>query len=290
MANSFAQLYHVDPSPRAQRLFWHLLSIGPVTLDRPDHHEAMDKPGAHLFWVRSGNGVLEVPGNSYALSRGPRFWLVDMKKPRTCSPRPGGCIVNTGFRFGGPELEAWREELGGNNEFPMDPHDAQFIHSQTRELDRLARRKPAAFEWSIHVTITEILGRLLKSRGLLQRREAEVPKPLARAINRVMSDPYRDWKVTEVAREAGISRVGLQSMFREHRHESIHEFLLRMRMDQARQLLCDERLAIKEVSARLNFSNEFYFSRFFRKRTGMSPRDYRRSIRVSSRSNRMNSG
>ena len=280
MANSFAQLYHVDPSPRAQRLFWHLLSIGPVMLDRPDHHEAMDKPGAHLFWVRSGRGLLEVPGNSYALSTGLRFWLVDMKKPRTCSPLADGRIVNTGFRFGGPELEAWREELAGNNEFPMAPDDAQFIRSQTRELARLARIKPAAFEWSIHVIITEILGRLLKSRGLLQRGEAEVPKPLARAINRVMSDPYRDWKVTEVAREAGVSRVGLQSMFREHRHESIHEFLLRMRMDQARQLLCDERLAIKEVSARLNFSNEFYFSRFFRKRTGMSPREYRRSVRV----------
>ena len=72
----------------------------------------------------------------------------------------------------------------------------------------------------------------------------------------------------------------VQSMFREHRHESVHEFLLRMRMDQARQLLCDERLAIKEVSARLNFSNEFYFSRFFRKRTGMSPRRFRESIKV----------
>jgi AraC-like DNA-binding protein len=289
MANSFAQLYHVDPSPRAQRLFWHVLSIGPVTLDSADHHEAMDKPGAHLFWVRSGAGVLEVPGNSYGLSVGLRFWLVDMKKPRTCSPLPGGRIVNTGFRFGGPELEAWREELGGNNEFRVEPHDARFIRRQIRELARLARQKPANFEWDIHAVITEILGRLLKSRGLLQRSQAEVPKPLARAINRVMSDPYRDWKVTEVAREAGISRAGLQSMFREHRHESIHEFLLRMRMDQARQLLCDERLAIKEVSARLNFSNEFYFSRFFRKRTGMSPRDYRRSVRVSSSSNRMNS-
>jgi AraC-like DNA-binding protein len=280
MANSFAQLFRVEPSPRAQRLFWHLLSIGPVTLDRPDHHEAMDKPGAHLFWVRSGAGTLEVPGHFYSLKPDLRCWLVDMKKPRTCSPMPGGRIVNTGFRFGGPELEAWREELAGNNEFLLEARDAQFIHKQTRELARLAKRKPPAYEWDVHVIITQILGRLLKSRRLLHRPEAEVPKPLARAINRVMTDPYRDWKVTEVARSAGISRAGLQSMFRKHRRESIHEFLLRMRMDQARQLLCDERLAIKEVSARLNFSNEFYFSRFFRKRTGMSPSDYRRSIRV----------
>ena len=49
---------------------------------------------------------------------------------------------------------------------------------------------------------------------------------------------------------------------------------------QARQLLCDDRLAIKEVSARLSFSSEFYFSRFFRKKTGMSPRQFRQSIKV----------
>jgi AraC-like DNA-binding protein len=261
-------------------LFWHLLSIGPVSLDSPDHHEAMDKPGAHLFWVQSGSGILEVPGNSYALHRGPRFWLVDMKKPRTCSPSPGGRITNTGFRFGGPELESWREELGDNNEFIMSPREAALIRGEVRALARLARRKPPACEWQVHVTITTLLGRLLQSRGLLDRRDAEVPRAVAVAINRVMTDPYRDWKVSEVARAAGISRTALQSMFRAHRGESVHEFLLRMRLDHARQLLCDERLAIKEVSARLNFSNEFYFSRFFRKRTGLSPRDYRRSIRV----------
>ncbi len=280
MANSFAQLYAVDPSPRAQRLFWHLLSIGPVTLDSPDHHEAMDKPGAHLFWVRSGVGTLEVPGQNFNLNSGDRCWLVDMKQPRTCAPLPRRRIVNAGFRFGGPELEAWREELGGNGEFTLDPIDILFIRNQTNELSRLARRKPAGFEWDIHVIITQILGRLLKSRRLLQHPEAEVPKPLARAINRVMTDPYRDWKVTEVVRASGVNRVRLQSLFRTCQRESIHGFLLRLRVDQARQLLCDGRLAIKEVSARLNFGNEFYFSRFFHKRTGMSPSDYRKSIRV----------
>ena len=279
MANSFAKLYHLQPSPQAQRLFWHLLSIGPVTLDSPDRHEAMDKPGAHFFRVQSGSGLLEVPRKSYLLNRGDRFWLVDMKKPRTCSPVPGGAIVNTGFRFGGPELESWREELGDDNEFVLSPHDAAFVRDQVRTLARLARRKPTAYEWQIHVIITGLLGRLMQARGLLDRREAEVPRPVALAINRVMADPFRDWKVSEVACAVGIGRPLLQSMFRKHRRESIHEFLLRMRVDQARQLLCDHRLAIKEVSARLNFSNEFYFSRFFRKRTGLSPSDYRRSIR-----------
>lgn len=280
MPNSFAQLYMLEPSPRARRLFWHLLSVGSVTLEEPDRHEGMDKPGAHLFWVQSGEGTLEVPGRSYALRAGPRCWLVDMKKPRTYAPRPGGRIVNTGLRFGGPELEAWREELGEESEFVLDRRDLEFFRRSVRELTRLARRRPTGFEWEIHLRITQVLGRLLKARRVFSLPPVAAPRPLSRAISVVMADPCRDWKVTELARATGISRSGLQKLFRSFQQESIHEFLQRVRLDQARQLLCDDRLAIKEIAARLSFSSEFYFSRFFRKRTGMSPRRFRESIKV----------
>jgi AraC-like DNA-binding protein len=270
----------MDPSSRARRLFWHLLSVGGVTLDSEDRHEALEKPGAHLFWVQSGRGTLEVPGKSYALKPGPRCWLVDMKKPRTYAPERGTKLANMGFRFGGPELEAWREELGEGHEFVLDPRDFAVLRNATRKLSQIARRRPPGYEWEVHVQITNVLGRLLKARRAFSAPHFDLPRPLARALGLVMADPSRDWKVPELADAAGASRSGLQRMFKQFQRESIHEFLQRTRLDQARQLLCDERLAIKEVSARLSFSSEFYFSRFFRKRTGMSPRQFRESIRV----------
>jgi AraC-like DNA-binding protein len=270
----------MEPSSRARRLFWHLLSIGGVTLDSDDRHEALEKPGAHLFWVQSGRGTLELPGASYALKSGPRCWLVDMKKPRTYAPESGTRIANMGFRFGGPELEAWREELGEGHEFVLEPRDFTGIREAAQKLSQLVRRRPAGYEWAIHVQLTHVLGRLLKARRVFNAPQFDVPRPLSRAISLVMSDPSRDWKVPELADAAGASRSGLQRMFKQFQQESIHEFLQRTRLDQARQLLCDERLAIKEVSARLSFSSEFYFSRFFRKRTGMSPRQFRESIKV----------
>jgi len=278
MPNSFSRLHLLEPSQRARRLFWHLLSIGTVTRDEPDEHEALEKPGAHLFWVQSGQGVLQVPGRSYELKPGPRCWLVDMRYDRTYSPAPGKKLLNMGFRFRGPELEAWREELGESHEFVLSESDFQALKKAAQQMQNLARRRTESFEWEIHVLITQILGRLFKARHLLSAPQVDVPKPLARAVDLVMADPARDWRVPELADAAGASRSGLQRMFREFRTESIHEFLQRTRLDQARQLLCDERLAVKEVSARLNFSSEFYFSRFFRKHTGMSPRQFRDSI------------
>jgi AraC-like DNA-binding protein len=259
-------------------LFWHLLSIGSVARDEPDEHAALEKPGAHLFWVQSGQGELKVPGRTYQIKAGSRCWLVDMRHARTYLPVGGKPLVNMGFRFRGPELEAWREELGESHEFLLSGPDFDAIRKTTQQMLSLARRRTESFEWEIHVLITQVLGRLFKARHLLSAPQLDIPKSLARAVDLVMADPARDWRVPELADAAGASRSGLQRMFREFRTESIHEFLQRTRLDLARQLLCDERLAVKEVSARLNFSSEFYFSRFFRKHTGMSPRQFRESI------------
>lgn len=278
MANSFAQLQLLEPSRRARRLFWHLLSIGSVSLDEPDKHAGMDKAGAHFFWIKSGQGTLKVPERTYPLKPGPRCWLVDLKKARTAAPLPGKRLVNMGFRFRGPELEAWQEELGESREFVLSAADFAAIRSATLQLARLARRQPEGFEWDVHLLITNVLGRLFQARALFSAPQVDLPKPLSRAINLVMADPARDWRVPELAQAAGVSRSGLQSMFKDVQAESVHEFLQRIRLDQARQLLCDARLAVKEVSARLNFSSEFYFSRFFRRRTGMSPRQFRETI------------
>ena len=47
-------------------------------------------------------------------------------------------------------------------------------------------------------------------------------------------------------------------------------------MNQAQQLLADERLSVKDVAAQLNFSSEYYFSHFFRHHTGMSATEFRK--------------
>ena len=40
-------------------------------------------------------------------------------------------------------------------------------------------------------------------------------------------------------------------------------------------MLIDEERPIKEISSALGFANEYYFSRFFRKHTGVPPGQYR---------------
>lgn len=272
-------LTFVDPSPVARRLLWHIYSIGTRRIVEPDRHDRFEKPGAHLFWVQSGEGELEYKSRRFQLRRGGEVWLVDMNSPRTYIPLPGRHLTIVGVRFGGPGLEFWHEEIRDheNAEFTLD--DLRFASRTQQELLRLVRRKPAGWEWQVHLAITHLLGKLLMAREILASPHAELPAPVVRVLNAISTNPARDWKALELASIAKISYSGLRALFHSSGQGTIHQHIQRARLDQARLLLADKRLSIKDVAANLNFSSEFYFSHFFRHHTGMTPTEFRQHLK-----------
>jgi AraC-like DNA-binding protein len=277
--SSSEKLTFVDPSPVARRLLWHIFSIGSRRVVEGDHHERFEKPGAHLFWVRSGEGELEYKARRFPLRRGKEVWLVDMGRPRTYLPAPNRHLTITGFRFGGPGLEFWHEAFRDdeNAEFPLA--DLKFVARSQSELLRLVQRRPTGWEWQVHVVITNLLGKLLMSRNLLASPQAELPLPVVRVLNAISANPLRDWRAKELAMVGKISYSGLRAAFQKSGQGTVHEHIQRARLDQARLLLADKRLSVKDVAGQLSFSSEFYFSHFFRHHTGMTPTDFRNHLK-----------
>ncbi|MBM3788967.1 MAG: helix-turn-helix transcriptional regulator [Acidobacteria bacterium] len=276
MAISFDRLRYVEPSPEARRVLWHVLSVGAVSRDEPERHEAHDKPGAFLFWVASGRGTLQFKSGSFSLRPGSRSWLLDLRRPRTYVPAPGSRLITNGLRFAGPGVEAWLDLLGCESEFVFTRReDGASIRRAQRHILELVASRPRAYEWHVHTLVTGILGILLQARGLLMESVKQVPPAVTRVVNAVCADPTRPWRARELAEVARISYSGLRALFKGVQGETLKEFLTRTRLEQARLRLCDPRLAIKDVARELNFSSEYYFSHFFREATGMSPSRFR---------------
>jgi AraC-like DNA-binding protein len=278
-ATASDNLIFMDPSLVARRLLWHLFSIGTRRISQADRHERFEKPGAHLFWVQSGQGELEYKSSRFELKRGRNVWLLDMSKPRSYIPAPGRHLTIAGFRFGGPGLEFWHEEIRDdeNAEFTID--DFKFVTRTQNELLRIVRCHPIGWEWQVHIRITEMLGKLLVSRGLLVSPRIELPAPVVRVLNAISTNPLRDWKAKELGTIGKVSYSGLRALFQQSGQGTIHQHIQKARLDQARLLLADKRLSIKDVAGQLNFSSEFYFSHFFRHHTGITPTEFRQHIK-----------
>ncbi|MCK8488755.1 response regulator transcription factor [Paenibacillus sp. MBLB2552] len=68
----------------------------------------------------------------------------------------------------------------------------------------------------------------------------------------------------------------LSSYFSTHNDEGFSEYLNRIRIAKAMELLRSDVLPISEIGGQVGYSDPSYFTKVFKKQTGLSPREYRR--------------
>ena len=58
--------------------------------------------------------------------------------------------------------------------------------------------------------------------------------------------------------------------------QSVSDFIFEMLFSEARNLLTHSKLSIQEIATTLNFSDQSSFGKFFKRRAGVSPIDFRK--------------
>jgi AraC family transcriptional regulator len=66
-------------------------------------------------------------------------------------------------------------------------------------------------------------------------------------------------------------------MFKRSTGLAPHQYLGDLRLERAKRLLADGRTPIIEIAFEIGYANPSQFSSFFRKRTGLSPTEFRRT-------------
>jgi AraC-like DNA-binding protein len=90
----------------------------------------------------------------------------------------------------------------------------------------------------------------------------------------------------DLERASGLGSSQLHALFRELTGYSPMEYLRRLRIELARELLADPSLSIKEVAARAGFSEPNHFSRVFSRIDGVPPTAFREALLVGKASRR----
>jgi YesN/AraC family two-component response regulator len=72
----------------------------------------------------------------------------------------------------------------------------------------------------------------------------------------------------------------LQKLFREKTGGGVIEYFNRMKIETAKQMIREGKYNFTQLSEYLGYSSVCYFSRMFKKATGMSPSEYSSSIKI----------
>lgn len=102
-------------------------------------------------------------------------------------------------------------------------------------------------------------------------------RALTTTIDFMAANLDSDLRPAAMARRVGISTRHLERLFRRHTGRSPLQMLVEMRLSRAYALLAQTDLPVGDIALAAGFSSTQTFSRRFRDRFGVLPRDYRRS-------------
>lgn len=86
-------------------------------------------------------------------------------------------------------------------------------------------------------------------------------------------------KVSDIANYIGLNRSYLFTLFKKHLNLSPQEYLIKVRINRACELLKQYELSICDVSRSIGYSDSLAFSKVFKKHIGISPKEYRKKIK-----------
>jgi AraC family transcriptional regulator len=187
--------------------------------------------------------------------------------------------------FDDPLLSAVREELDDRLPSPLSSRSGLHDHAVSEILNLLfAEVESGGASGALYA---ESLAHALAVRFLLlgehlptrSRSIAIVPQRKLRGIQDLIESRLdADLTLQELAAEIGYSRSHFLRMFRATTGMTPHRYVLKRRVERARQLLEHEEPSVAEIAFSCGFSSQAHLTLAFRKEFGITPAEYRRHL------------
>lgn len=145
-----------------------------------------------------------------------------------------------------------------------------------RSLLDLAQVAPAGYQQIMAGRTVEILAQVRSLAMNYHAADRDLAGKIQQARCALIEQAESNIDLQTLAHDVGMSYSHFRAVFKSETGTSPHQYQLEVRMNTARSLLANSQASVSDIADRLGFSSVYYFSRLFKKRTGLSPTDYRR--------------
>jgi len=162
------------------------------------------------------------------------------------------------------------------------PLNDPYLRSMTKATD-----PPFACEQLIKMYLEQILISLIRKETLLFNVQLPIKsikqKSNIELFNRIVdylqAHIYCKLSIEQICKDNLIGRSHLQRLFTNQANCGIIEYFSMLKIEQAKQLILRQQLNFSQIADSLGYTSIHYFSRRFKKITGMTPSEYAYSIK-----------
>ena len=110
---------------------------------------------------------------------------------------------------------------------------------------------------------------------------SQIPREIEKLKQRLDASVQKKFVLEEYAAEKNLSGSHLIRTFSAYYKITPYDYLMAQKMERAKALLQYSSMSIKEIADQLAFSDQYYFSNYFKRKNGMSPKEFREKMGAS---------
>lgn len=129
----------------------------------------------------------------------------------------------------------------------------------------------------VYQMVMHSIGEMIRQRT--EEKAEQEAKPITDA-KRYIQKHYREaLRLEDVSNAIGFNATYFSTLFKKETGMNFSDYLTELRINKAKELLCQEDIMIIDAAEMVGYKDLKYFSRLFKKTTGISPSDYKKLYR-----------
>lgn len=144
-----------------------------------------------------------------------------------------------------------------------------------RNINEEVKQKAIGYESILLAKLIDLIILLSREYSKINTGQAYSIVKISKAISLLNSSYDKQWTLEDLCKISHMSKSKLMSSFKDATGHTPIQYLIKRRIEKAKQLLEKTDLAITDIAYNIGFSDSNYFSRQFHKLVGKSPIQYR---------------
>lgn len=239
-----------------------------------------------IVYVEQGELSVCAGQDRYILESGEMFFLTPMNEYFMETSKEKANMISFRFVVSG-EVPDWNKRV-----FLLNYQQKHYLNEIASLSEKLQQTTDSNFEEktidgqilknTIELLMLSIItSQRAKKKELSDRHHSfvqhkNIADDIIQYLNNNMGEPL---KLQDIAEQFAYSLSSIKRIFKKETGQSIIDYHNNIRIVEAKRLLKDSSTSIQEISNSLGFVNAGYFARSFKKREGISPSAYRKTVK-----------
>ena len=271
----FIHNLYATPADWQRDLFYSVVRGGQLKAGLEHRIQRETYPGHELIFCTAGRGWIQVNGKRHEVSANDLVW-VNCHHPHAYGSHSKQPWELYWIRVEGRPLGKVASLLEMKSQPVIQNIDPEKAKQEFELiLQHMIGNRPSDAAL-INAAVTAIIALIFHARlSDSDTIQPELPMPVQKALEKMRLYYHTPIRVAELAQVAGMSESHFSRQFKTAIGTSPIDWLRRERINQAKHRLIESDDAIKEVARQVGYSDQFFFSKDFKKMTQLTPSKFR---------------